>query len=513
MGQICCKDCVNQDRYKKSAIVSWHDDDDYDDHNTYSTGAISSLKSSPTSINDTKRSNRIKNKKRNVTLHAEFRDRHNLLAPPLVTEGVMVDTDNVFTGQDLGVHALYYNTDSSSNLFGDIPQDSSYESTTVESASEEELNNNILVLRKDDGLKELNRTMEEDIFLDRALSDDDNFVFDGLSDHFRKQLKDSMERVLVPKNTVLIRKGDTPDYLYLILEGEVAVYISPDEYVDDTAMDLGKHAPIEIPLNKPKTQPFRQSYVLNLRKSLFSMYKESIPEDTKEKEENNNKLVGQVLSLVRESGASTLTGEEQVVATSAGDDDDIDTSFIPLNTLKGLKHERDLGQCDVFGELGLIYHCERTASCLTKTECILYRLDGEIFRSILASSNADRVKKRCTESRAALLSLHNIGLLEDLDEKTLDDFEEVLNPITFEQDDLVITKGTYDKMLFFIMSGKVLVHDIGTGDSCKADIELGVGGHFGESNLFTNRPSIANATVLSKKARLMAITKQDYLKR
>lgn len=190
MGQICCKDCDSHNRYKKSAIVTWHDDDDYDEHNTYSTSAISSLKSSPTSINNTKRSNRIKNKKRNVTLHAEFRDRHNLLAPPLVTEGVMVDTDNVFTGQDLGVHALY-NTDSSSNLFGDIPQDSSYESTTAESASEEELNNNnILVLKKDDGLKELNRTMEEDIFLDRALSDDDNFVFDGLSDHFRKQLKD-----------------------------------------------------------------------------------------------------------------------------------------------------------------------------------------------------------------------------------------------------------------------------------------------------------------------------------
>ena len=191
MGQICCKDCTEHNRYKKSAIVSsWEDDEHYDEHNTYSTGAISSLKSSPTSINDTKRrNNRIKNKKRNVTLHAEFRDRHNLLAPPLVTEGVMIDTDNVFTGQDLGVHALY-NTDSSSNLFGDISQDSSYESTTVESASGEELDNNIVVLRKDDGLKELNRTLEEDIFLDRALSDDDNFVFDGLSDHFRKQLKD-----------------------------------------------------------------------------------------------------------------------------------------------------------------------------------------------------------------------------------------------------------------------------------------------------------------------------------
>jgi len=47
----------------------------------------------------------------------------------------------------------------------------------------------------------------------------------------------------------------------------------------------------------------------------------------------------------------------------------------------------------------------------------------------------------------------------------------------------------------------------------KADIELGEGGHFGELNLLTGRPSIANVTVLTPKARLMAVTKKDYKKR
>lgn len=49
--------------------------------------------------------------------------------------------------------------------------------------------------------------------------------------------------------------------------------------------------------------------------------------------------------------------------------------------------------------------------------------------------------------------------------------------------------------------------------SRKADIELGEGGHFGELNLLTGRPSIANVTVLTPKARLMAVTKKDYKKR
>ena len=78
---------------------------------------------------------------------------------------------------------------------------------------------------------------------------------------------------------------------------------------------------------------------------------------------------------------------------------------------------------------------------------------------------------------------------------------------------MVMTKGDYDKIFFFVMSGKLLAHDVGTGDSNKVDLELVDGNHFGELNLLTNRPSVANVTVLSPKVRLMAITKKDYSKR
>lgn len=104
-------------------------------------------------------------------------------------------------------------------------------------------------------------------------------------------------------------------------------------------------------------------------------------------------------------------------------------------------------------------------------------------------------------------------MVEELDEKTLLDIETVLHPVTFEEEDLVMSKGAYDNMMFFVMSGKLIAHDIGVGDSRKADIELGEGGHFGELNLLTGRPSIANVTVLTPKARLMAVTKKDYTKR
>jgi len=40
-----------------------------------------------------------------------------------------------------------------------------------------------------------------------------------------------------------------------------------------------------------------------------------------------------------------------------------------------------------------------------------------------------------------------------------------------------------DEMFFFVMSGELLVHDIGFGDSQKAELVLKEGDHFGELNL------------------------------
>lgn len=558
MGQLFCKDCEGTSKRHAVVVDSTSEyGSSYDE-----TKTTDSFRSSPSHNGlDPRRRDRINNKKSSVALHAEFRDRQErgiLIAPPLVTEKVMEYTDNVFTGQDLGVEKV-------ENLYvddeGEITADSTEGEVDVEGGvlvpQHEEggecshnLNNRDgLAIHKsgENGeeeqpmrLESFPKTPEEDSFLDLALSDDDNFVFDGMSDQYRQHLKDSMERVVVPRNTLLIRKGDDPDYMYLILEGEVAVYIDPDEYVDDNAVEIGKHAPLDIsvpvpvPSNGDSTtsnefgvkREFKESYVLQLRKSLFqSAYNEK---NTHRRGDSaggagngigGTNFVGQFLSVIRQSigghdsNTSNLTGIIEESPISPDDPPDFD-SFINLKELRGLKHERDLGPCDVFGELALIYNCARTATCITTTTCILYRVDGEIFRSILSSSNSDRVTKRCTESKSALQTLYNMGAVEELDENTLRALEQTLHPVTFEQEDLVITKGgAYDNMMFFVMSGKLLAHDIGTGDSRKADIVLGEGGHFGELNLLTGRRSIANVTVLTPKARLMCVSKKDYQKR
>lgn len=398
MGQVFCKNGCEQGccgKFKPPAVVSPGGGTEGEDYSSsWDESTNTSLKSSPSFTNyDPKRHNRIKNKKRSVALHAEFRDRQErgvLIAPPLVTERVMEDTDNLFIGQDLGVDTLHdgFGTGNGSQRSSDVVEvlDAPHQQYW-----EKETNNNAADIIKPPLNRQrqqsitFDKTPEENAFLDLALSDDDNFVFDGMSDRYRQKLKDSMERVIVPKNTFLIRKGDDPDYLYLILEGEVAVYIDPEEYIDENAVEIGKHALLDISVpattlppnslmqpTKPSTtgghsmnnlhtkREFKQSFVLQLRKSLFqSSYKENqIP---------TTGIVGQFLSVVRqslggggdESQTSILTGIFEDQASTGSEDEECaaagggcDDFFISMKELRGLKHERDLGPCDVFGELG-----------------------------------------------------------------------------------------------------------------------------------------------------------------
>jgi CRP-like cAMP-binding protein len=496
-----------------------------------------SLQSSPSSIADPKRSKRISNKKRNVALHAEYRVNHEMgiLAPPLCCETIMEATDNVFAGQDLGVDTLQ-------NGYGALGS-----TITVASSSSNDKSDmgSSLPLHSQGSVDTLfdhkhheehhfikhEKTPEENEFLDEALADEDNIVFEMVPEHLRQMLKDYLERITVPKNTLLIKKGDEADYLYLILEGEVGVYIDPEEYMDENAMDIGKHAPLDISLSRRQSsssslagsgttkREFKQSYVLNLRKSLFgSTYNENSSSGSNS---SNTGLLGRFFNVGQNgfndsrmsdvSKNTTLGVLLEDASTSANEDEE--ASFNLYKDLKGLKHERDLGPQDVFGELALIYNCPRTASCVTSTTCVLYRIDGDAFRRILSSSNTDRNQKRYTESKAATEALYNLGVVEELDEQTLKDFGNSLSPVVFKKGDTVITKGQYNDLMIFVMSGKLLVHDAKVGDSTKENLVLNEGGHFGEAELLFGFPSYANVTVLSPKARLMAISKKDYRRR
>lgn len=570
MGQLFCKDCCSNNdgsvTKKRGAFITWGDaqDDDifYTDNNSLNKKGISSSEYNNNNNNESNNDNLIRSKravrhkKRNVALHAEFRDRfqnnmissptsssvggggqldttttgninsnnNDILAPPLCPTKVMVATDNVFCGVELGVDTLLTTQSTSSSSVASIGSSSGGSFDNSSGASEavpqdmatkkiKQQKRVIARIGKSVGVEGLTggrtkqqqqqqnepqifpKTPEEEAFITSALSDTDtNFILDGIPTHLRQTLLLQMERITVPKHHLLIRRGDTsqPQYLYLLHTGSIGVYIDPSECNDDENVidikikrsnsssgalsSMGGGSGASSP-KKQQRNDFKQSYVLNLRKSLF--------QSSHDDGGGNNNILGQVISLVKDSftmganddaerdannedeAASTTTataiarGEistpiigvsggigSSSSATTVGTaasalpalleeksvDTETDMSFTPLTDLQKLRHERDLGPMDVFGELALIYNCPRTASCLTNTPCTLYRVDGEFFKGILSSSNADREKLRCTESQAAIEALHNLGVVENwLDEKSLNDLRHVLNPITFHK--------------------------------------------------------------------------------
>ncbi len=622
MGQLFCKDCFDDhpghSGNERGAFITWGADTTHHDDELHISASTEEDDSTNNDHRRKRQSKIVRHKKRNVALHAEFRHRlaadNNspaaaivsdsastaILAPPLVNAKVMVETDNVFCGVECGVDTLLISTQYSSEESSEREDYSSIHDGATSSTTSDDGDDGGRTLPQDNTRhhhhhahsskipltteKIYPKTPEEESFITSALTDTDtNFILDGIPSHLRQTLMSQMERITVPQHHLLIRKGDYPaDYLYLLYNGEIGVYIDPNECMEDENVidikmihsthgsavslnNLGGSATngndskvTSIPPSNAsssnsieraasmKRKEFQQSYVLNLRKSLFQSM--TYNDNTNGiNNHGNNGILGQVISLVKgsfavdeveggrvddnEAPTPTAAGSSSATATTAAsstlpalieemalspscDDETEEVSFTPLTELQRLRHERDLGPMDVFGELGIIYNCPRTASCFTSTPCTLYRVDGEIFKSILSSSNADREKMRCTESKVALEALHNLGVMENwLDEKSLRDLESVLNPITFHRGDMVMTKGDYDRIFFFVMSGKLLAHDVGTGDSRKVDLELVEGNHFGELNLLTNRPSVANVTVVSPKVRLMAITKKDYNKR
>lgn len=379
MGQIFCKCCENgPEEPLKPNAVSWGEvTDQFFVDST-------SLQNSPSSTADPTRSKRIKNKKRNVALHAEFRDREKgldpnydmgILAPPLCCETIMEATDNVFAGQDLGVDTLHngsYGALGSSVTIVSVSDSSNEKSEAITGSFLHEPADAHAHKQHDEHqilIKHI-KTPEENAFLDEALSDEDNIVFEMLPEHLRQRLKDYLERVTVPKNTLLIKRGDDPDYLYLILEGEVAVYIDPDEYIDENAVEIGKHAPIDISLGGKRApsssstpqlgmtkREFKQSYVLNLRKSLFgSTFNES-------KNPGAQGILGKVFNLAqsfRDSRMSDVSKNTSLgvlfedTSTSANEDEE--ASFNLYKDLKGLKHERDLGPQDGASTLSVSHY-------------------------------------------------------------------------------------------------------------------------------------------------------------
>ncbi|OQV17083.1 cAMP-dependent protein kinase type I-alpha regulatory subunit [Hypsibius exemplaris] len=141
-----------------------------------------------------------------------------------------------------------------------------------------------------------------------------------------------------------------------------------------------------------------------------------------------------------------------------------------------------------FGELALIYGTPRAATIIAKVNKVkLFGLDRNTYRRILMGSTI-RKRKRYEEF------LSRVPLLESLDKWERLTIADALEPVSFEDGQVVITQGDRGEDFFIITEGNAVVYQIPADSTDQTAVEvgkLGPSNYFGEIALILDKPRAA----------------------
>ena len=153
-----------------------------------------------------------------------------------------------------------------------------------------------------------------------------------------------------------------------------------------------------------------------------------------------------------------------------------------------------------FGELALIYNTPRQATVKSAGAAVVFALDRNTFRYILAKSSADRSK----EIQAAL---SKVSILSNLHPDQIAKVSEVVEIVVFNKGDTIIKKGSEGNIFYMVKTGTVRVNDGGEG--IFNEHTLGAGHYFGERALITGEPRAANV-IADTKCLIMALDREAF---
>ncbi|KNC50440.1 cAMP-dependent protein kinase regulatory subunit, partial [Thecamonas trahens ATCC 50062] len=144
-----------------------------------------------------------------------------------------------------------------------------------------------------------------------------------------------------------------------------------------------------------------------------------------------------------------------------------------------------------FGELALLYNAPRAATCKTSTDCVVWGLDRMTFKRTLVNSDDQR-------RRLYLQLLQRIPLFAEMTLPELRNVAQVLQPRTFQKDEVILRQGDKGKRFFILETGRASVRQTkGNGP----EIELAIissGDYFGEIALVNRQRRAATVVALEK---------------
>ncbi|GAA5799163.1 cAMP dependent protein kinase regulatory subunit [Helicostylum pulchrum] len=155
-----------------------------------------------------------------------------------------------------------------------------------------------------------------------------------------------------------------------------------------------------------------------------------------------------------------------------------------VNNIKVTSYQRG----GSFGELALMYNAPRAATLKAISEVTLWALDRVSFRSILMENNA---KKRKMHEKF----LEDVPLFKSLELSEIHKIADALEPVNFDDGDIVLNEGDIGDNFYLIEQGEALFYKSdGTNQQLVNDMKKG--DYFGELALLTDKPRAA--TVVAK---------------
>lgn len=125
-----------------------------------------------------------------------------------------------------------------------------------------------------------------------------------------------------------------------------------------------------------------------------------------------------------------------------------------------------------FGELALLYNAPRAATIIATSDTILWALDRISFRSVIMESNS--LKRTMHES-----FLKGVPLFKSLETSEIHKIADALEPIRFQEGQVVLSQGDPGDNFYLIEEGKAVFYRVAPDGSQQKVNEMKKGDYFG----------------------------------
>ncbi|CBN75351.1 conserved unknown protein [Ectocarpus siliculosus] len=158
-----------------------------------------------------------------------------------------------------------------------------------------------------------------------------------------------------------------------------------------------------------------------------------------------------------------------------------------------------------FGELALMYNCERAATVRATSDSRLWTMDLSTFRRSLATTASSQILSRCE-------FLRKVPFLAELNNEQVNKLADALEVKEFLQDEYIIRQGQQGEDFFLIEEGVVSCTQAksATDPTEMSLLTLGPGEYFGEMALMLDEPRAANCIAVQGNVKCLSLDRTRF---